>query len=89
MNRRHREDPTGYSGPGDEREEEPRHQRWWLERYDRGYFSPDSTVTAHLKCNGETRGLLRLKSEEEFEWLKSRIAGERVASEFDPDPDKD
>lgn len=71
-----REDYTGYSGRDED--DEDTHQRWWVERYE-GMWS--SQIHAHVMCNGDVRGTIRVRSEEELEWLKKKLKGERHASE--------
>lgn len=76
------EDTTGYD-PEDE-EDLPRHSTWKLEKFV-AMFS--SSFLVRLTVNDEPVGILHLRNEEDFKWLKARIDGvqtrRRKSDEFE------
>ena len=59
----------GYDGAKDE---PPTTFFWNLEKDTSGFYSG---IQAYIRAGSEVRGVVRLKSDEEFEWLRRRIQG--------------
>ena len=74
---------TGYEGGPPVDDGDP--VTFELEAYQNQYTS--SGVLGRVKRNGEWIGLLRLRSEDEFEWLKGRISGTYNQEEEENDRD--
>jgi len=67
----HYETTSGYEGP----DEDPFVvQLWLLVKIPSGVHGG---ILGQIVCNGEVRGTLQLKDEDEFNWLKPRIDSER------------
>lgn len=67
---------TGYDDPdGTYRES---NQHWFVETIEH-WINP-ADIVGRLLVNGEPRGLIRFKSEEELTWLNERLQSPRIVS---------
>lgn len=64
----------GYEGEERPDREHSDWARWDLRRISSGLHAG---VVAQVCCNGVVRGLVELKDEEEFKWLKKKIDGDQ------------
>lgn len=66
-------EPKPDAGYGGEPEEDLGPSWWRLEREKSPMYSG---IQAYIIAGSESRGMVRLKNEEEFEWLSRKISGD-------------